>query len=55
MQLMNVDLIPDDERQDGDGRCQITVRHTDGSRQTLYASDAPGIDAADDCFFGYVV
>ena len=31
MQLINVELISDAERQDGDGKCKIAVRYADGT------------------------
>lgn len=55
MQLINVELIPDPERQDGDGRCKITVRYADGTEQTLYAVELPGNDAEDDCFLATLI
>lgn len=45
MQLINVELISDVERHDGDGRFKITVRYVDGTEQTRYARAGIGDDA----------
>ena len=55
MQLINVKLIPAADRQDGDGKCRITVRYADGSVETLYARELPGNDAADDWFLATLI
>ena len=55
MRLIDVRLIPDAERRDGDGQCRITVRYANGSEQTLYARELPGNDAADDCFLAKLI
>ena len=55
MQLINVELISDAERQDGDGKCKITIRCADGTEQTLYARELPGNDVADDCFLAKLI
>ena len=55
MQLINVGLISDAERQDGDGKCQIAVRYADGTEQMLYARQLPGNDVADDCFLAGLI
>ena len=55
MQLISVELIPDAERRDEDGRCKITVRYADGTEQMLYSRELPGNDAADDCFLATLI
>ena len=55
MQIIHIGLIPDAERQDGDGKCQITVKYPNGEEQTLYARESPGNDATDDCFLAKLI
>lgn len=38
MEILDISLIPDGvETRVGEGKCQITVRHDDGSVETLYS------------------